>query len=645
MNKYNEIMNRVRVDDDMKKRLLENLAKETEADNKLSDNAKAGDESQTGKSKISKFSSRKFNEIKKYAYIAAACGVLFIGAYAVIKTVGLNSSPAMDSATYAPVAESPAATPEAIKDYANDSSMMMEEAAESDAMIMDSEEAAAEDALVIEAETSEALVTAGASESGVYLVRQDWADDVKSSLNDLLATYGENGTAPAENPYAVFDFDNTTSIFDVEEQLAVYQLEVMAFAIEPGKLSNVLLTGLNDVDSDLTGFGYGKGSLNDWISDISDAYGKLWDKYGPFTAKGIDESRRSEMQADPFWIEFSTKMRALYSLIYDVQSSNIAYPWVTYWFTGMTGEEVYDLAKAAFTEYKDVDTSVVTWTSPETIQSRTGVVNFDWTSGIQVTENTKELWCALDSNGIDVWVCSASCIDAIRAAVDVFGLHDYCTGVLAMTNKKDTDGKYLAEYDDKEGCGYYANINGSWSRMKRPTKAQTQGIGKVTAIVNAIAPEYNNKGPIAGFMDSTGDFNFCTEFETLKLVVCFNRANRKVTDGGGLIAELAIYQKDTLKYDLKKANESGDTLYVLQGRDENGKRTLRNSNSTILFDSEKETLFKNADNYAQLQKMIDDNMTTKDILNNWALKSPAAENDFGFDIGFLEEYAGYHSHH
>ena len=117
-----------------------------------------------------------------------------------------------------------------------------------------------------------------------------------------------------------------------------------------------------------------------------------------------------------------------------------------------------------------------------------------------------------------------------------------------------------------------------------------------------------------------------------------------MTDGGGLIAELAMYQKDTLGYDLKKANDSGDTLYVLQGRDENGKRTLRSSNKTILYGSEKETLFKNADNYAQLEKMIEENLTTKDILNNWSLKSIADENVFEFDTGFLTEYAGYHSH-
>ena len=478
----------------------------------------------------------------------------------------------------------------------------------------------------------------------VLLTHDDWSTDVKAALNDLMSTYGKYGTAPAKKPYAVFDFDNTCSIFDVEEQLAVYQLQVMAFAVSPDEMDEVLISGLLDIDRDLDDYGYGKGSLKDWIADISDAYTVLWTAYGPFTAGGVSKDTRDKLKNDPQWQEFSTKMRALYSLVYDAQSSNVAYPWVTWWFTGMTEDEIYNLAMACYAEYKDVDTSVVTWTSPESIRSRTGVVSYTWTSGIQVTDNIKELWSALNKNGIDVWVCSASCTAAIRAAIDTFGMHDFCTGMLAMTNKTDESGRYLAEFDAENGCGYYADKGGKWTRMERPTLAQTQGAGKVTAIANAIAPEYDGHGPIAGFMDSTGDFNFCTEFKSLRVVVCFNRANRKVTDGGGLIAELAMYQKDALAYDLKKANTSGDTFYVLQGRDENGRRSLRNSNSSILLDSNKETLFKNVENEKQFQKMIDDKMTTRDILNTWSLKQEAGKNGFDFNTGFLTEYAGYHSH-
>ena len=185
---------------------------------------------------------------------------------------------------------------------------------------------------------------------------------------------------------------------------------------------------------------------------------------------------------------------------------------------------------------------------------------------------------------------------------------------------------------------------GEWIKGDVATQAQTQGIGKVTAINNVLVSEYG-QGPLAGFMDSTGDFNFCTEYETLKLVVCFNRASRKVTDGGGLAAEVAVYQNETLGYDLASANEAGDTYYVLQGRDENGMRTLRSSDMTLTYGSDEEKLFRDEDNEAQLQYMIDNKMTTEDIFNTFAIST--AEDDennvLGFKYGFLDEYAGYHS--
>lgn len=478
------------------------------------------------------------------------------------------------------------------------------------------------------------------------LEHSDWAEDVKDGINDMLDAYGIDSENYSEDTYAVFDFDNTCSIFDVEEQLTIYQLQTMSFEIKPDKLADVLFTGIGDHNEDRTKLGYGKGSYQDWAEDITAAYSKLYEAYGPFTAKGLDSAKRAEIQLDPQWAEFATKMRAMYDLVYDAESASVAYPWVLYWFTGMTEQEVYNLAFAAHDFYKSVETTKEHWESPADIKSKVGVVSYDWTSGIQVSENLKELWSTLSDNGIDVWVCSASGTDPIRAAIDAWGLHKYCTGMLAMTNAKDKDGRYINEYDYNTGCGWYAKDNGEWERMTRPIKAQTQGLGKVESITNAIAPEYNNHGPIAGFMDSTGDYNFCTEFETLKAVICFNRASRKVTDGGGVISEIAIYERDTLGYDFAAADKAGDTLYLLQGRDENGLRKLRPSNYSMLLGADSEKLFKNEDNEAQLQYMIDNKMTVEDAINKFAMKTAADEqgNKLGFKYGFLNVYGGYHKH-
>ena len=471
----------------------------------------------------------------------------------------------------------------------------------------------------------------------IHVEHADWSEQAKNAINDFVDTYG--GT---ENAYVVFDFDNTTSIFDVEEQLAVYQLQVMAFAFTPEEISDILFTEIGDHDEDRTDLGYGNGSYADWVSDISAAYDYLYTTYGPFTAAGLDEAAQAEIQADPMWAEFATKMRAMYDLVYDAESPAVAYPWVLYWFTGMTEQEVYDLAYASHTYYGAVETSEVTWeTAGE--GTKVGPVSYTWTSGTGVSENLQELYRVLDENGIDVWVCSASAIDPIRAAVDAYGLHDYVTGVIAMCRTL-VDGKYVNSYDYETGYGWLIE-DGEWVKDNVALGAQTQGVGKVNAINAVIYPRYG-VGPLAGFMDSTGDYNFCTEYANLKLVINFNRASRKVTDGGGVIAELAIYQRDTLGYtDLATANAAGDTYYVLQGREENGLRGLRPSDKTMRYGKTEELLFRNEDNEAQLQYMIDNEMTTEDIINTFAIKTAAdAEgNVLGFKYGFVSEYAGYHN--
>ena len=466
-------------------------------------------------------------------------------------------------------------------------------------------------------------------------VTDAFAEDVQKAIDDFIATYG--GT---ENAYVVFDFDNTCSIFDVEEQLAVHQLRTMTFAFTPEELPEILKEGIGDLEEVRENDYSEPATYQAWINDIVKAYTYLYETYGPFTAKGLDEAAQAEIQADEQWVEFATKMRAMYSFVGDVESASVSYPWVLYWFTGMTEQEVYDLAFASHSKYLEVESVYTTWTSPETIESEAGIVTVEFTDGTCASEPLKGLWKALDEAGIDVWVCSASATDPIRAAIDAFGLHEYCTGMIAMTNVVGEDGKYVHNYDYETGCGWLADGDG-WKRDDAPIKAQTQGVGKVTAINNAILPKYNNVGPLACFMDSTGDWNFCTEYANTKLVINFNRANRKVTDGGGIAAAVAIYQKDYLGYDLATANANGDTLYVLQGREENGLRGLRSSNFTMRLGKDTELLFREDNNFIMLHYMIANELTTEEAINLFTVKTAAEDSVIDVKYGCVSEYAGY----
>lgn len=482
-----------------------------------------------------------------------------------------------------------------------------------------------------------------------------WSPVVRNGINEMMLEYGKTSENYDDTTYVVFDFDNTCSIFDVEEQLAVYQLQRMAFAtdMDEEKLGEVLSTGLGDLTKK-RGKDYCQrnASYNNWITDITKAYGLLYAEYGPFNPKGLSDEDAERIQKTNQWKEFATKMRAMYDLIYDSESADVAYPWVLYWFTGFTEDEVYELAKASHEYFKEQESEYVEWTSPD-IRSKIGICAYEWVSGVSVPDNIKELMSALKTNGIKVYICSASSIDVVRAAVDVWDLHDYVDGLMAMTNKVE-GGRYINEYDYEKGFASIPEEDGTWKKGEAATKAQTQGPGKVTAINNVLVKEFGH-GPVAGFMDSTGDFNFCTEYETLRIVCCFNRASRKVTDGGGLIGELALYQNMDLGYDYKKAGEAGDIYYVLQGRDENSYRSLRDSDATVRLDEREEEahVFRTYSdteinlNEAQLEYMRENKMTTEEIINTFSIKTRANDdnNRLGFDYGFLtkDQFSGYKS--
>lgn len=461
----------------------------------------------------------------------------------------------------------------------------------------------------------------------VHVERGDWADDVREGINDFMDAY-----AHKDNAYVVFDFDNTVSIFDIEEQLMVYQLQTMAFEIPSSQMRSVLLSGVESYEAE----------LSDWVSDAVTAYSYLEEHYASgaqFQAGGLGETQQSQIQEDPMWLEFATKMANLYDKVDEYAGADASYQWILNWFSGMTWQEVYDLSVRSHLKYAAVATSKVTWQGPASVASLVGPVDFTWTSGIQVPENMKELWKALKYNGIDVWVCSASGMPQVLAAIDVFGLHDYCTGVLAMTMKLNGNGQFIPEYD-YNGTAYLRTGRG-WAKDNIATGTVTAGPGKVTAIDNVIRPRNGNQGPLAGFMDSSGDFNFCTEYSSLKMVVCFNRANRKVTDGGGLVAEVAMYERDHRRWNLNSANSRGETMYFLQGRDENGTRSFRPSNATLRLGSAVEQLFANEDNQTQLNYFIEHNMPVADIFNTFSIYTTGG--CFNFPYGFLDSYHGYHS--
>ena len=149
------------------------------------------------------------------------------------------------------------------------------------------------------------LAGCGRKEEPVRLELPGWADDVRTGINDFLSLYGEGGRKHHDGTYVVFDFDNTTSIFDIQYQMVPFQPMVMAFDIVPEEMGNILSQDLTRMDI-----------CSEWIEDICWDYSYLYKNYGPFTAEGMSPSDTAAIHKDPSWLDFATKMYGLYNLVY-----------------------------------------------------------------------------------------------------------------------------------------------------------------------------------------------------------------------------------------------------------------------------------------------------------------------------------------
>ena len=79
-----------------------------------------------------------------------------------------------------------------------------------------------------------------------------FSEQTKQAVSDFIDMYGKNSDGYNESAYVVSDFDNTTSVFDITYQTIAYQLEHMAFAMNPEELKKALASELDINADDIT---------------------------------------------------------------------------------------------------------------------------------------------------------------------------------------------------------------------------------------------------------------------------------------------------------------------------------------------------------------------------------------------------------
>ena len=368
------------------------------------------------------------------------------------------------------------------------------------------------------------MLAAGCSKRPV-LEPYNWNPRVHYALTELLTDYGNKSKTydPDCRPYAVFDYDNTTIIDDVSQTLLVYQIENLAFSIEPEDMFGVLTRGVPDLDRD---FG------NGWTprilaEDISKDYAALYGlRDNPAAMRGTDEYK--DFRAKLWFLSSNIDMAA--------PDAPIGCIWITTLLDGMTDQEVRELTRASVDYWMEQGSMWhETWTTSD------GQIEVNVPKGIGLTPEIKSLYHALQRYGFDVYICSASFEPIVEAmACDpAYGLgidEDHVFGIrLAQT----PDGRLKAIGDS--------------------TYTQTYHEGKVQCIKDFMAKEHGGRGPALVAGDSNGDFAMLTSFPDLKVGLIVN-CLRTGAIGGMTAASIGNVPDLSLK-------ERKNPLYVVQGRD------------------------------------------------------------------------------
>ena len=369
-------------------------------------------------------------------------------------------------------------------------------------------------------------------------------DSLQKAIENLLARHGSENEAyrADKKPFAVFDWDNTSIIGDVEESLLYYIIRHLAFKMDPDELIEVIKKNVpsdnleekfNNLDGDPV-------NIDLLASDIREAYGKL---YGTAKSLGGDIDLEDLLDTNVYK-EFTAKMFYRYKAIRARSDAREDYCWMSFLLTNYTEDEVYDLCQDAFAYVKKETPRREIFTSPD-IESSAGRVEISIFVGLGDIDEMAKLYKTLEENGIDVYIVSASFIDIVRAfatsGANAYGFDK--DKVLGLRLEKDGGGKIIPNLD--------------------PAYPPTLNEGKVHTINNFIK-NLNNYGPIMVGGDSDGDYAMLTSFDQTELGLIIDR------DIGGKINDLKALALD------------GDNKYHLQARDVRAKTFIKEKRSKEL---------------------------------------------------------------
>ena len=172
-----------------------------------------------------------------------------------------------------------------------------------------------------------AAVLLGTAACNAPMPRGNWSKSPYDALCKLMKECKAEAEAAGHNVnYAIFDYDNTTVLQDVELACTAWQIENLRFKFTPDQVVAIFATSIPDTDKPLTGIDAEGISSAMLISDIADDYASMMDAAGVPYGWELSAEQLAELQTMPEFLDLRAKIWCLYEGLFFTFSYHESFP-------------------------------------------------------------------------------------------------------------------------------------------------------------------------------------------------------------------------------------------------------------------------------------------------------------------------------
>ncbi len=322
-----------------------------------------------------------------------------------------------------------------------------------------------------------------------YLKELNWLPFNRDVLEKLIAEKANAGN------YAVFDWDYSCIFYDTQDSLFIYQIDNLLFKLKPQEFSRVIRHGLNrDEDVDFKNLSGDKVLLNDLCEDLDKLYQFLYSNY-----EGLDGDKPlSFVRETREFKDFKVKIFLLMKIGYTISRVDLAQTVST----GFNIEEYNSMVERSIDHAINLDIATISLKSSG--DGLAGACDVTYNEGIRIQKEIQDLVHAMNQNGIETYVCSASQRDNIRvfASNPKYGYGFKLENVFGR----------IRVFED-----------GILTEKLDPLYPNPTGKGKTETIKKFLVEKHGGKSPILIAGDSDGDYYMMDAFKDDALLLILDK--------------------------------------------------------------------------------------------------------------------------